>query len=93
MVIERGITKADAILSLLQRCRRQWYKPDLHSFKARVTNGVVFVECDTDGVDIHAIYYNEKGEEIRESWRTGRALRDAVDILYKLGIELDTVET
>lgn len=82
----------DAILKLLQRCRRQWHKPDLHSFKAKINDGVVFVECDRDYVDIDAVVY-EKGGEIRHSWRTGSALRDAVKILEQLGIDLATVET
>ena len=83
----------EAILNLLQKCRRQWYKPDLHSFKARIKNGVVFVDCDQDSVRIDAVTYDKKGNEIRESWTTGRALRDAVEILMRLEIEPDTVET
>ena len=83
----------DAILKLLQRCRRQWYKPDLHSFRAKIKDGVVFVDCHATGVNIDAIIYDaKKGAEIRESWRTGAALTDAVEVLEKLGIDLDTVE-
>jgi hypothetical protein len=85
--------KHEGILNLLQRCRRQWYKPDLHSFKARIKDGVVFVDCDQDGVNIDAITYDKKGNEIHESWRTGRALCDAVEILAQLEIDLVTVET
>lgn len=82
----------DAILKLLQRCRRQWYKPDLHSFKAKIKDGVVFVECDLSGVDIYAIRY-ENGEEVRRCWRTGTNLYDAAEILAQLSIDLATVET
>ena len=82
----------DKILKLLQRCRRQWYKPDLHSFRARIKDGVVFVDCDTSGVNIDAIIYDTKGTEIHKRWRTGTALADAVEVLEKLGLDLDTVE-
>lgn len=82
----------EAILKLLQRCRRQWHKPDLHSFKAKIKGGVVFVECDPSGVNIDAITYDTKGNEVREGWRTGGALRDAVEILERLEIDLASVE-
>lgn len=81
----------DALLKLLQRCRRQWYKPDLHSFRAQIKDGVVFVECDWDGVDIDAFTYDKKGNEHRNFWRLGTALNDAIDVLEKLEINLDTV--
>ena len=83
--------RREAIIQLLQRCRRQWYIPDLHSFRASIKDGVVFVECDIDGVDIDAITYDKKGNEIRNSWRLGTALNDAIDILERLEIDLDTV--
>lgn len=87
------MSNTEAILNLLQRCRRQWYKPDLHSFRARIKDGVVFVECDPDHVTIEAITYDNKGNEIRRGWRTGRALYDAVELLEQLSIDLATVET
>lgn len=83
--------KHEAIIKLLQRCRRQWFKPDLHSFRARIKDGVVFVECDPSGVVIDARVY-EKGEEVCKSWRTGVALSDAAEILASLEIDLATVE-
>ncbi len=82
----------DKLLKLLQRCRRQWYIPDLHSFKARIKDGVVFVECGTGGVDIDAITYDKTGKEIRKCWRTGTALKDAIEVLVSLEIDLMTVE-
>lgn len=85
--------KYESTINLLQRCRRQWYKPDLHSFKAKIKDGVVFVECDPEGVNIDAIFYDKMGNETRESWRTGRALYDAAEILARLEIDLMTVET
>lgn len=82
----------EAILKLLQRCHRQWHTPDLHSFKARIKDGVVFVECDLDHVQIDAFIY-DGAKDVRHSWRTGTALSDAVEILATLGIDMATVET
>lgn len=80
----------NTILELLKRCRRQWHKPDLHSFKAAIKDGVVFVEVDTDCVHIDAI--RSFGlQEVRNHWRTEEDLNKAAEILEQLGLDLETV--
>ena len=83
--------KTDAILLTLKKHHRMRHVPDLHSFKAKIENGVVFVDCGGPGVDIHIFIYDAKGQETRELWQG--YLEDAAEKLKALKIDLSTLET
>jgi hypothetical protein len=42
----------DRIFKLIQQLERNVNAPDLHSFKASIKNGIVFVEARLDGIYI-----------------------------------------
>lgn len=81
----------DAILKLLQRFHRMRHKPDLHSFKALIKNGVVFVEAQWDGFSVDFFTYDDAGNETREHW-AGSTAKTAHE-LERRGLDLDSVET
>lgn len=85
------LSTGDKILKLLQKCNRHRYIPDLHSFKAKIENGVVFVECSGyDAFTIWSITYDKNGEEKRSLW-SGPTI-EAGSKLELLKIDLNTVE-
>lgn len=81
----------DAILKLLQRLHRMRHKPDLHSFKAKIKDGVVFVEAQWDGFSVDFFTYDDAGNETREHW-VGSTAKTARE-LERRGLDLDSVET
>lgn len=83
--------KNSAILNLLERLLRRRHIPDLHSFKAKIKNGVVFVDAQWDGFHIDFITYDGAGNETRESW-VGSAFLAARE-LESRGLDLTSVET
>lgn len=83
--------KNDAILKLLQKLHRMRHKPDLHSFKAKMKDGLAYVEAQWDGFYVVFFTYDAEGNEIRESW-TGSTAATARE-LERRGLDLATVET
>lgn len=81
----------NSILKLLQKLHRMRHKPDLHSFKAKIKAGVVYVEAEEDAIFIAAFTYDAAGKETRTRWAI--PIEVAADKLEKLGIDLATVET
>lgn len=56
----------DKIFKFLQKCNLQHATPDLHSFKANIKNGVVFVDCRGYETFIESITYDTDGNEISQ---------------------------
>lgn len=81
----------ETITKLLQKLHRMRHKPDLHSFKAKITAGVVYVEAEEDAIFIEAFIYDEEGRELREYGCY--PLGEAAHRLACLGIDLASVET
>lgn len=82
----------EKILNLLKYCHRRRHTPDLHSFRAKINGGLVFVECSGAGncVDIYIFTYDATGQETRTYWTGG--LQEAAAGLEKLGMDPATVE-
>lgn len=80
-----------AILKLLQKIHRMRHKPDLHSFKAKIQDGVVYVEAEEDAIFMEIFIYDAEGHENRERW-VG-AITEAATKLERLEIDPATVET
>lgn len=81
----------DNILKLLQKLHKMRHKPDLHSFKAKIKSGVVFVEAEEDAIFMEIFIYDADGHENRERW-VG-AITEAATKLERLEIDPATVET
>lgn len=62
------MTDGDKIFKFLQRCNRYAHTPDLHSFKAKIEKGTVWVECRGFEVFIESRTYDSKGAETIKSW-------------------------
>ena len=52
--------KSDEIFKLLQKCNRNSYKSDLHSFTADIQGATVYVECRGFEVYIESRIYGEQ---------------------------------
>lgn len=81
----------DVILKILQRLHRMRHKPDLHSFKADIKGGVVYVEAQEEGLYMELFIYDAEGKETREHW-TG-SIVEGTKKLKDLGLALETIET
>lgn len=80
------LSYGDKIFKLLQSLERNINKPDLHSFKARIKNGVVFVEARQGEV-----YISEMRHDTTHVGWTGTYIA-AANRLEMLGLDLDSVE-
>ena len=79
-------------LALLKRLNRYRHTPDLHSFKAKINGGVVFVECSAENAFyIVAFVYDQDGRETRKFWDV--TTEEAAKVLDALGLDLESVET
>ena len=79
------------ILKLLQKLHRMRNKPDLHSFKAKIKDGVVYVEAEIDAIFIEAFTYDAAGKETRTRWAI--PIEAAAGVLERMGLDPATVET
>ena len=80
----------DKVFKLLTKMNRQPLKKDLHTFKAKIKNGVVWVECRGYEIFIETYLYDEKGNETRTQW-AGTTIA-AANRLELLEIDFDTIE-
>lgn len=80
--------KSDEIFKLLQKCNRNSYKSDLHSFTADIQGGTVYVECRGFEVYIESRIYGE--QEKVYHW-TGNTMA-AANRLAMLNMDLLSVE-
>lgn len=84
--------KQTQTIALLKRLNKYRYTPDLHSFKAKINGGVVFVECTGENAFyIEAFVYDKDGNETRNFWDA--TTEEAAKELERLGLDLDSVET
>lgn len=81
----------NAILKLLRKLHRNRHKPDLHSFKAKIYNGVVYVEAEWSGIFIEFFTCDGEGKETRESW--AGTIEAAARELDRRCLDMATVET
>lgn len=81
----------EVILKRLQKLHRMRHKPDLHSFKAKIKNGVVYVESEEDAIFMEFFTYDDAGNETRARWVGSVA--GAARELESRGIDLASVET
>lgn len=79
---------SEKIKKLLEKCKRNQYKPDLHSFIADIKGGEVVVNYVSQ-FNISVIKFG-KVEDKREYYRLN--LPKAVELLEQLEINLDSVE-
>lgn len=86
---ENQLSTGDLIFKFLQKCNTNANKPDLHSFKAKIKGGVVFVECRGYEVFIESYTY-DKRNEICNRW-VGTTIA-AANRLEKLGIEFNSID-
>ena len=80
----------DKVFKLLTKMNRQHLKKDLHTFKAKIKNGVVWVECRGYEIFVETYCYDEKGNETRTQW-AGTTIA-AANRLEMLEIDFDTIE-
>jgi len=80
----------DRIFKLLQKLNRKPLKEDLHSFRAKIKNGIVFVECRGYEIYIESFEYDKNGKETRKTW-AGVPIASA-NRLYELGLDLESIE-
>ena len=80
--------KADEIFKLLQKCNRNSNKPDLHSFRADIQDGTVYVECRGFEIYIESRIYGEQEKVCR--W-VGNTI-SAANRLAMLNMDLLSVE-
>ena len=81
----------DKIFKILQGLKKQMHIPDLHSFKAKIKNGVAFVEYTmNDEIYIEYFIYDAQGNEKRYQW--AGTLIAAANKLEALQIELETID-
>ena len=58
------MTDGDKIFMFLQKCNRNHNVPDIHSFKARINDGVVWVECRGYEIYIETQIFDENTDAI-----------------------------
>ena len=78
------------IIKMLEKIYRMRHKPDLHSFKAKTRDGIVYVEAEEEGIFVESITYDAEGKERRERWVRPIAVT-AIE-LEVMGIDLTSVE-
>lgn len=89
--MKESLSIGDRIFKFLQKCDRNHHVPDLHSFKAKINNGFVWVECHGYEVYIESQIFDERSDVCkREEW-CGTTVA-AANRLEKLGIEFDSIE-
>lgn len=81
----------NAILNYLQRLNRRRHKPDLHSFKAKIKDGIVYGEARWDDFSLDFFLYDGAGNETRVHW--SGAITAAARELESRGLNLASVET
>ena len=79
------LSYGDRIFKLIQKLERNVNVPDLHSFKANIKDGIVFVDARIDG-----IYIEHHIEDKKTQW-VGYAIA-AANRLVMLELDLDTVD-
>lgn len=84
------LSYGDKIFKFLQKCNRQCNTPDLHTFRADIENGTVWVECRGFEVYIESRTYDNEGKEKITEW-AGTTIA-AANRLEKLKIDLTTVD-
>lgn len=82
--------KKDKILELLQKCNRNAYKDDLHSFVALISNGKGSVWVDCRGYEIFIETHTFGSWEMPSQW--SGTLEDAAYLLELYDIDLSSVE-
>lgn len=83
------ITNADRLFKIIQKCQRNWYKPDLHSFVVTIKGGTAFVECRQNEVYIEARIYGIDHDEVNQWCGTAVA---AANRLALLGADYTTID-
>lgn len=79
------------ILNYLQRLNRRRHMPDLHSFKAKVKDGIVYGEARWEDVSLVFFLYDAAGNETRVHW--SGTITAAARELESRGLDLASVET
>lgn len=85
------MTDGDRIFMFLQKCNRNYNVPDIHSFKARINGGVVWVECREYEVYIETQIFDENTDVCARSQWAG-TVAAAANRLEQLGIDFSTIE-
>ena len=85
------MTNGDKIFKFLQKCNRNHNVPDLHSFKAKIKGGTVWVECRGYEVYIETQIFDENTDVCKTSQWAGTAIA-AANRLEMFGIDLDTID-
>lgn len=79
----------DRIFNILRQFNNRAHIPDLHSFTAKIKNGVVFVECRGYEVMVESRTYGENGKEKVSTW-CGTTIA-AANRLEMMRLETDTI--
>ena len=81
----------EKIYNLLKYCHRRKHIPDLHSFVANIKGGRVCVDCGGSEISISQVDFStDGGTEKHSTWHFEDILK-AVDRLYAIGMDLDSV--
>ncbi len=80
------LSYGDRIFKLLQQFERNVHKPDLHSFKAKIKNGIVFVDARQGEV-----YISEMRHDTTQVGWTGTYIA-AANRLEMLELDLDSID-
>lgn len=85
------MTDGDRIFMFLQKCNINHNVPDIHSFKARINGGVVWVECRDYEVYIETQIFDENTDVCTRNQWAGTVVA-AANRLEQLGIDFSTIE-
>lgn len=83
--------KKQYIEGFLKKCDRRHDTPDLHSFRAKIKDGVVYVDCRGYGeVFIVTYIYGSDGKETEQQF--SESIAGAAERLQELEMDFDTID-
>lgn len=78
------MTESEKLLKLMSKCKRNYYKQDLHSFMIETAEGEAFVHVDIHVIFIQRIVGNDFHNELYKT------AEDAANRLVELGAKYET---
>lgn len=78
--------RLNGITRILKKCCRNYNVPDLHSFTAKISNGIVHVDCGRNSVSIDTYTNGDLMHHCTKDFRS------AITVLFILGMDCNTVE-
>ena len=83
----------ERLLKFIKQCCRNYYKPDLHSFKISINGGFAMVECDYGNeVTVEQYLFERMNDGNGFVMRLGGKPTDATELLMLIGADIMTIE-